>query len=86
LYALEQLQCSPSQVAIVFFGKNKKKLLQRFPISGCHLSQVGKNRLRAHICAQQSTAHPSVLEEMEGYKNNFIFFRIPNLSFQEFEG
>jgi hypothetical protein len=27
-----------------------------------------------HICAQQSVAHSSVLEEVEGYKNNFVFF------------
>jgi hypothetical protein len=42
----------PSQVAILFFGKNRKTLLQHFPISGCHLFQVGKNLLRAHINAR----------------------------------
>jgi hypothetical protein len=40
---------------------------------------------RAHICAQQSAAHPPVLEEVEGYKNSFVFLRIPDLSFQEVE-
>jgi hypothetical protein len=29
--------------------------------------------------------HPSVLEEVEGYKNNF-FLKVPDLSFQEVEG
>jgi hypothetical protein len=41
---------------------------------------------RAYICSQQSVAHPSRLEEVEGYKNNFVFLRIPDLSFQEVEG
>jgi hypothetical protein len=26
-----------------------------------------------------------ILEEVEGYKNNFVFLRIPELSFQEVE-
>jgi hypothetical protein len=42
--------------------------------------------LRKHICAQRSAAHHSVLEEVERYKNNFVFSQIPNLSFQEVEG
>jgi hypothetical protein len=44
-----------------------------------------ENRLRAYICAQQSTAHPPVSEEVERYKNNFVFLRVPDLSFQEVE-
>jgi hypothetical protein len=44
---------SPSQVVIViFFGKNRKNLFQQFPISGCYLSRVGKNGLRARIYAR----------------------------------
>jgi hypothetical protein len=30
--------------------------------------------------------HPSALEEVEGYKNNFVFLKIPDLSFQDVEG
>jgi hypothetical protein len=47
---------------------------------GCHLSQVGKPTPRAHICAQQSATHPSGLEEVEEYKNNFVFLGIPDVS------
>jgi hypothetical protein len=36
---------------------------------------------RAYICAQPSAAHPSVFEDVEGYKNNFVFLMIPDLSF-----
>jgi hypothetical protein len=32
-----------------------------------------KPTLSAHICAQRSATHPSVLEEVEGYKNKFVF-------------
>jgi hypothetical protein len=46
---------------------------------------LGKTTLRTHICAQRSATHPSVSEEVEGYKNNFVFIRIPELSFQEVE-
>jgi hypothetical protein len=41
-----------------------------------------ENRLRT----QRSVVHPSALEEVEWYKNNFVFLRIPDLSFQEVEG
>jgi poly-gamma-glutamate capsule biosynthesis protein CapA/YwtB (metallophosphatase superfamily) len=30
-------------------------------------------------------AHPSGSEEVEKYKNNFVFLSIPDLSFQEVE-
>jgi hypothetical protein len=52
-----------------------------------HLSEVGKTRLRARIYAHNDPrAHPSVLEEVEGYKNILFFLKIPDLSFQEVEG
>jgi hypothetical protein len=35
--------------------------------------------------AQRSVVHPPVSEEVEAYKNNFVFLRIPDLSFQEVE-
>jgi hypothetical protein len=40
----------------------------------------------AHICAQRSAPDPPVLEEVEEYKNNFVFLRTLDLSFQEMEG
>jgi hypothetical protein len=41
-------------------------------LSGHHLSQVGKNRLRGRIYARSDPrAHPPVFEEVEAYKNNF---------------
>jgi hypothetical protein len=44
-----------------------------------------KSTPRAHICTQRFAAHPPILEEAEGYKNNFVFLRIPDLNFQEVE-
>jgi hypothetical protein len=35
-------------------------------------------------CAR-AAAHPPVLEEVEGYKNKFVFLSIPDLSFQGVE-
>jgi hypothetical protein len=32
-----------------------------------------KRNPHVHICEQRSAAHPPVLEEVEGYKNNFVF-------------
>jgi hypothetical protein len=61
-------------LSLLFFWQKQKKSSPTVPISGCHLSQVGKNRLRARIYERSSPrAHPSVLEEVEGYKNNFVF-------------
>jgi hypothetical protein len=56
------------KLPLLFFRKNRINLLQQFPISGWE-----KRTLRAYICAQRSAAHPPVLEEMEGYKNTFVF-------------
>jgi hypothetical protein len=65
---------SPSQVVIViFWQKIKKKSSPTVPHLKLPFIQVGKNQLRAHICAQQYAVHPRVLEEVEGYKNNFVF-------------
>jgi hypothetical protein len=54
-----------------FFLQKLKNLLQQFFISGYHLSQVGKK--------PPPRAHPPVFEEVEAYKNNFVFPRIPDL-------
>jgi hypothetical protein len=40
----------------------------------------------AHICVQRSATHPSILEEVEGYKIILFFLMIPELSLQEVEG
>jgi hypothetical protein len=56
---------------------------------GCHLFQVGENRLHARTYVRsdpRAAAHPSGLEEVEGYKNIFVFSQIPDLSFQEVDG
>jgi hypothetical protein len=54
------------KLSFYFFGKIKKKFLQEFPILGSHLSQVREKSLCARIYAR-------VLEEVEEYKNNFVF-------------
>ena len=41
---------------------------------------------RAYICVLVSAAHPSVSEEVEGHKNNFVCLRVPDVSFHEVEG
>jgi hypothetical protein len=64
----------PKLLLLFFLAQNRKNLLQQFPIIGCHLSQVGKNDSGcAHVCAQRSVAHPFRLEEVEEYKNIFVF-------------
>jgi hypothetical protein len=54
-------------------AKNKKKSSPTVPHLKLPFIQVGKNQLRAHICAEQYAVHPRVLEEVEWYKNNFVF-------------
>ena len=45
-----------------------------------------KEPLRSYICALVFAAHPSVSEEVEGHKNNFVCLRVPDVSFHEVEG
>jgi hypothetical protein len=74
-------------LALLFFWKKQKK--SSSTVSHLMLSFIPsweKPTPRAYICAQRSAAHPPVLEEVEGYKNNFAFPRIPDLSFPEVEG
>jgi hypothetical protein len=73
-------------LSLLFFKKNRKHLLQQSPIWLPFISSWEKPTPRVHICVQRSAAHPPVLEEVEGYKNNFVFFRILDLSFEEVEG
>jgi hypothetical protein len=65
----------PSQVAIVsFFLQKQKKTSPTVPhLKLSFIPSWEKPTLRAHICAQRSAAHPPVLEEVEGYKNDFVF-------------
>jgi hypothetical protein len=59
---------SPSQVVMLFFVKNRKKLSPTVPhLMLLFIPSWEKPTLRAHICAQRSALHPPVLEEVEGY-------------------
>jgi hypothetical protein len=82
---LSNSNSSPSQVGIVIFLEKAEKIF--FNSSPSHVviyPKLGKtDSARVYICTQRSVAHPPVLEEVEGYKNNFVFLRIPDLSFQE---
>jgi hypothetical protein len=85
---LSNFNSSPSQVVIViFFWKKTEKIFSNSsPSQVVIYPKLGKtDSARVYICAQPSAAHPPVLEEVEGYKNNFVFLRIPDLSFQEVE-
>jgi hypothetical protein len=42
------------KLSLLFFWQKQKKSSPTVPISGCHLSQVGKNRLRARIYERSS--------------------------------
>jgi hypothetical protein len=73
---------SPSQVVIVIFFAKPEKSFSNSSLSHVAIyPKLGKHTPHAHICAQRSMAHPPILEELEGYKNNFGFLRIPDLSF-----
>jgi hypothetical protein len=70
---LSNSNISPSQVVIVIFWQKQKNpsptvLYLRFPF----IPSWEKSNPRAHICMQRSAAHPSKLEEVEGYKK-FVF-------------
>jgi hypothetical protein len=62
----------------MFFWQKQKKPSPTVPhlwlpfIPSCE-----KSTLHVHICAQRSAAHPPVLEEVEGSKNNFVFLGFP---------
>jgi hypothetical protein len=71
---LEQLQqFSILSCHYYFFAKRKKPppavLHLRLPF----IPSWEKPTPGAYICAQLSAAHPSGLEEVDGYKNNFVF-------------
>jgi hypothetical protein len=55
---LDQLRATPAvphpRLPSLFFFWQKKNLLQRFPIPGCHLSQLGKNSPSARIYARST--------------------------------
>jgi hypothetical protein len=58
----------------LFLAKTEKKSSPTVPhLRLPFITSWEKPTLRMHICAQRSVAHPSVLEEVEGYKNNFVF-------------
>ena len=74
LHNLEHLQefPIPGCHSYFFWQKQKKSsptvLHPRLPF----IPSSEKEPPRAYICVLVSTAHPSVSEEMEGHKNNFV--------------
>ena len=65
---------SLSQVAIlIFFWQKREKPSPTVPHPKLpFMPSSEKEPSRAYICALVSAAHPSVSEEVEGHKNNFI--------------
>jgi hypothetical protein len=76
---------SPSQVAIIFWQKQKKSSPIVPHLRLPFIPMWAKPTSHAHIYAQQSAVHPPILEEVEEYKNNLFFLKILDLSFQEVE-
>jgi hypothetical protein len=70
---------------LFFLAKTEKNFSNSSPSQVVIFLKLGNLTPWAHICAQRSATYPPVIEEVEEYKNNFIFFRIPDLSFQEVE-
>jgi hypothetical protein len=65
---------SPSQVVIVIFLAKTEKTFSTVPHPQVVIyTKLEKPTPHAYIYAQQSAAYPPVLEELEEYKNNFIF-------------
>jgi hypothetical protein len=63
-----------SQVAIVIFlAKTEKPSLTVPHLRLLFIPSWEKPTPRVYICVQQSVVHPSVLEKVEGYRNNFVF-------------
>jgi hypothetical protein len=69
-----------SQIVIVIFLKIEKPSPTIAYLMLSFIPSWEIRTLRAHICVQRSAVHPSILEEVEGYKNNF-FLKIPDLIF-----
>jgi len=65
---------SPSQIGIlIFLAKTEKTFSNSFPSQVAIYAKFGKKEPPpAYICALVSAAHPSVSEEVEGHKNNFV--------------
>jgi hypothetical protein len=57
----------------LFFCENRKKFSNSSPSQVAIYSKLGKTTPRVHLWAQRSAAHPCELEEVEGYKNNYVF-------------
>jgi hypothetical protein len=71
---LSNSDSSPSQVVIGIILTESEKpspIVPHFRLP--FISSWEKQTPSAHICAQLSAAHPSVLAKGGGYKNNFIF-------------
>jgi hypothetical protein len=73
-----QLRATPTvphlKLPLLFFWPKQKK--HSPTVSHLRLSFIPsweKPTPHAHICVQRSTTHPYILEEVEGYKNNFVF-------------
>jgi hypothetical protein len=67
----------PKLLLLFFFWQKQKKPSPTVPhLRLSFIPSWEKRTPRAHICAQRSTAHPPVLEEVEGYKNNFVFSKV----------
>jgi hypothetical protein len=59
---------------LLFFLQKQKKPSPTVPhLRLPFIPSWEKRNPHVHICEQRSTAHPPVLEEVEGYKNNFVF-------------
>jgi hypothetical protein len=76
----------PKLPLLFFFGKNRKTFSNSSPSQVVIYPKLGKTDSACAYMRAAIHTHPPVLEEVEGYKNNFVFLRIPDLSFQDVEG
>jgi hypothetical protein len=72
------------KLSLLFFFQKQKKTLLHLRLS--FILSWEKQTPHEHISAHLSAAHPSVSEEVEGYKNNFVFIRVPDLNFKRWKG
>jgi hypothetical protein len=72
---LEQLQQFSFPSCHCFFCENRKTFSNISPSQVAIYSKLEKTTPRVHLWAQRSAAHPCELEEVEGYKNNYVFYQ-----------